>query len=114
MRLDKRILQTLYTKRNDGEYHNLLKELNIEYQKIIGTVEGLLSNGLIKRPVKGNLGVFEDPDPDEGTLSKNVSCKITQAGILYHEKTIETRWTRIFSIIAILISVASLIMSIIK
>lgn len=112
MRLDKKILRFLYKRRNDGEYHNLAKELNIEYHKIIGTVQDLLSKNLIDRPTKMLLGAFEDPEGD--TLSKNVSCKITQEGILYYEKTIDAGRTKIISVIALFISLVSLLVSIIK
>lgn len=112
MRLDKRILKVLYAKRNDGKYHNLLEDLNINYSDLIGTVEDLLFKEHIARSVKKTLNVFEDPN--ENTLQKNVSCKITQAGILYYEQTLETKRTKILSIMAILISIASLILSIIK
>jgi len=84
----------------------------MEYENIIGPIEDLVSTGLVKRRYNETLGMFEDPDPKFDSTKTNTECKITQAGILYYEKTRETRFNRILSVIAIIISIGTLIFTV--
>ena len=108
MRLDKEILKYLYQNRNDGNYHVLFERLDFEYEELIGPIEDLAANGLITRNVMQTLGMFEDPDPEFDCRKPNTECKITQAGVLYYEKTKETRFNKTLSVLAIIISIGTL------
>lgn len=112
MRIDKKILKFLYKNRNDGNYHILVNKLDLSYEEILGPIESLNSNGLIERIVDETLTMFEDPDPDFDYTKTNTECKITQAGILYYQKTNETRFNKVLSVLAIFISLGTLIFTI--
>ena len=112
MRLDNKILKYLYQNRNDGNYHILFDRLDIDYERIIGPIEDLASNGLIARPIEEKLSMFEDPDPDFDCRKPNTECKITQAGIMYYEKVKETRSNKTLSVLALIISLGTLIITI--
>lgn len=112
MRIDQKILKFLYKNRNDGKYHILVDKLDLSYEKIHGPIESLNSNGLIEKVVDETLAPFEDPDPDFDYTKTNTECKITQAGILYYQKTNETRYNRLLSVLAIIISLGTLIFTV--
>jgi len=112
MRLDNKILRYLYQNRFDGNYHILFERLGVDYEKIIGPIEDLASNGLIARPIKETLGMFEDPDPEFDHRKPNTKCKITQAGILYYEKVKETRSNKTLSVLALIISLGTLLFTV--
>lgn len=112
MKLDKKILKYLYQNKNDGNYHILFESLDFEYEKMIGPIEDLASNSLITRAVNETLGMFEDPDPNFDYRKTNTECKINQAGILYYEKIKETHYNKTLSIIAIIISLGTLIFTV--
>lgn len=107
MKLDEKILKHLYQNKFDGNFHTLFEELNTDYEEIIGPIEDLATNGLITRIVEETLGRFEDPDPNFDYRKTNTQCKISQAGILYYEKYIDSRSNRILSVIALIISIGT-------
>lgn len=108
MRMDEKILKYLYQNRNDGNYHILFEKLEFGYEELIRPIDDLDANGLIKRFVKEKLGLFEDPSPEFDSRKTNTECKITQAGILYYEKTKETRSNKALSWVALIISIGTL------
>lgn len=112
MRLDQKILKFLYQNRNDGNYHILIDNFNLDYGKIIGPIESLVSNGLVESPINHTLGMYEDPDSNSDYKKTNTKSKITQAGILYYEKTKETRINKTLSVLAIIVSLATLVFTV--
>tara|TARA_R110002050_G_scaffold282364_1_gene430278 strand:- start:5329 stop:5691 length:363 start_codon:yes stop_codon:yes gene_type:complete len=112
MRIDKKILKYLYQNKNDGSYHVLFERPAFEYEEIIGPIEDLMANGLIARAVNQTLSMYADPDPEFDHREINTKCKITQAGILYYEKTKETRSNKTLSVIALIISIGTLVFTV--
>lgn len=51
--------------------------------------------------------------PDFDFRKTNTTCKITQAGIMYYEKTQETRSNKALSVLALIISIKTLLFTVI-
>lgn len=87
--LDIKILESLYSKKNDGKYHDVSQEFDCEKYIIDNYAIGLKESGYVATTgVISSSALTKWDDPNDANYS---NCKITRLGIEYYENYINNK-----------------------
>jgi hypothetical protein len=114
MKIDTTILKFLYRKKNDGLHYDVSLQFPKKTKKstIDNYVVELEKNGYVDKLVEGYLPESALTLEDNPNHANNSICKITSIGIDYFENQLKFKRTYFLSILAVFISLTSIIFTI--